>query len=192
MQIDSTGEGLNILIACDYLSHHDWMSFFCWYSISKNLPDAKVFVTCNRKIKYEDLFVWPRKCNIPFHFNKETDINGQIKHALDSFASKPLLVVPPDCVCIRDFNEAGFSLESLSEINKLDDSLLCDCKDERPCCFATYSNGWGKFVTSSWINRISSPFFSVAQFNKGELTPNEVRIGRLWNSAAFLFQNVSR
>jgi hypothetical protein len=192
MKIDSTGDGLNILIACDSLLHHNWMSFFCWYSISKNLPDAKVFLTCNRKIKYEDLFVWTRKCNVPFCYNKESDLDGQIKYALDSFVSRPLLVVPPDCVCVRDFNEAGFSLEGLTEINKLDNKISCDCKDERPCCFVTYSQGWGKFVTSKWINKIGSPFFSSSRFDKGILTSNEIKIGHLWNSAVFLFQNVSR
>lgn len=193
MQINSTGDGLNILIICDYVSHHNWMSYFCWYSINKNLPDAKVFVMCNRNLmQYEDLFAWTKKCNIPLKFCKSADLDTNINLAMQSFVSKPVLVVNPDSVCVRDFDEANINQECFKEINKLDDKFACDCKEERPCCFVTYSKGWGNFNTLSWINKTKVPFFSGIHFNKGILTSNEIRIGQLWNAATPLFRAVIR
>ena len=192
MTISSTGDGLNILIACDYLPHHNWMSFLCWYSLTKNLPDAKVFVAAHRRLMKHDFFGWTRKCKVPFILHKETDPEGQIQAALEHDVTKPLLVVPPDSICVRDFDEAGFSPDTLSEVRQLDTELCCDCKEDRACVFATYPNGWGKFVMATWINRISCPFLFGVKYGQGNLTANEARIGRLWSAATPLFQTVSR
>lgn len=192
MTISATGDGLNILIACDYLPHHNWMSFLCWYSLSKNLPDAKVFVASHRRLMKHDLFVWTRKCNVPFILHKASDDEGQIQSAIEFGVSKPLLVISPNSICVRDFDEAGFSTESLSEISWLNDDISCDCKEARSCPFVTYSNGWGKFVMSSWINKMSSPFLFGVKYSKGDLTANEIRIGKLWNAVTPLFLIISR
>lgn len=192
MTISATGDGLNILIACDYLPHHNWMSFLCWYSITKNLPDASVFVAVHRKSITQNLFMWTQKCKVPFILHKETNDEGQIEAAINYGVSKPMLVLSPDSICVRDFKEAGFSPESLSEVRLLDSELFCDCKEDRPCTFVTYSNGWGKFVTSSWINKMGCPFSSMVKYNQGYLTANESRIGQLWIAATPLFLTVSR
>jgi hypothetical protein len=165
------------------------MSFFCWYSITKNLPDSKVFVAAHRRKMTYDIFNWTRKCNIPLFLHKETDSEGQIQEVLKK-VEKPLLVIPPDCFCIRDFDEAGFKLD-IFDVQRPNSELLCDCREEKPCVFATYSNGWGKFVTSSWINKMGCPPLDV-KYNQGILTVNESRIGKLWDAATPLFQTVSR
>ena len=189
--ISPTGEGLNILIACDYISHHNWMAFLCWYSLSKNLPDAKITVAAHRRLMKYDYFNWTRKCGVPFVLHKATDEEGQIDAAE---CGRPLLVVAPEAVCVRDFDEAGFSPDTLSEekVHRLDASLCCDCKEDKPSVFVTYPNGWGKFVTATWIHRMSCPFIFGVKFAQGEMTANEVRIGRLWSAATPLFQTVSR
>ena len=52
-----TGVNLNILISCDNSWHHCWMSYATWYSIYKNLPDAKVALSVPRgTVNY---FHWP-------------------------------------------------------------------------------------------------------------------------------------
>lgn len=192
MKISNTGNGLNILITCDYLPHHSWMSFICWYSISKNLPDASVFVVSNRRLMNCDLFSWARKVKIPLFLHPNTDIEGQIEIALKNGVEKPLLVIPPESICVRDFDEAGYSTDLIYDIKRLDDDLFCNCKENRSCVFAIYPDGWGKFVTSSWINKMSCPFRSAAKYNQTILTANEARIGRIWKSATPLFQTVSR
>lgn len=191
MNISPTGDGLNILIACDYVSHHNWMSFLCWYSISKNLPEASVFVASPRRLMQRNLFNWTRKCKVPLFLHKDADLEGQVNFVLDSEVKKPLLVVPPESVCVRDFDESGFSPESLKEVCYIDSELSCDCKKDLFKTFVTYNDGWGTFVTSSWINKMRSPFDLGTKYNQGELTVNEARIGRLWYAAIPLFQTVS-
>lgn len=189
-----TGDGLNIVIACDYVPHHNWMAFICWYSISKNLPDAKVSIFCHRRIMKFDLFDWSRKCKIPFVLHSPSDTQGQLEIIKQS-ANKPVLVVYPESVCIRDFDEAQFDFDIFlqKEIYISDNNLCCDCKEENnSSVFVTYNHGWGKFVTSNWINKMTSPFIFGVKYNKGEVTSSEVRIGKLWNSATTLFQTISR
>ena len=190
MKITSVGGGLNILISCDYITHHNWMSYLCWYSLIKNLPDAKVIIGCNRSDCEYDLFRWTYKCKVPFILHKTTDFQGEID-ILN--VNNPLLVIPPTVICIRDFDEAGFSPDALSEekVYKLDDNLSCDCREDKSNVFASYNDGWGKFVTATWIHKSGNPFLFGNKFNQGSLTPNEARIGKLWGAAIPLFQIVS-
>lgn len=190
MTISSTGDGLNILISCDYLLHHNWMSFLAWYSISKNLPDAKVYVATPRKIMNSDLFSWTYRCKIPLIFHREATQEEQVQIILNHGIQKPLLIVPPDCMCIRDFKEADFDPESI-DIMQFNEIINCDCKEDKICVFATYSKGWGNFVTSSWINKATNPFI-YSKYNQCNLTVNEARLGRLWESAVPLFKAISR
>lgn len=192
MKISDTGNGLTIIIGCDYTVLHNWMSFICWYSLTKNLPDAKIIIACNKAYMKSILFRWTQKCQVPFILHKPTDKQGQI---FISQATKPVLYIAADTICVRDFGEAGFSPNDLSEEKEyfLDKSLICDCKEERACLFVTYSNGWGRFVTSEWINRVSSPFSSsMVKFDRGDMTANELRISKLWQTATLLFQTVAK
>jgi hypothetical protein len=195
MPISPTGEGLNILIACDYVPHHAWMSFLCWYSITKNLPDAKITVACHRRLMKHRLYDWTRQCKVPFVLHKADADQAQVALELKN-ASLPLLVVPPDTVCVRDFEESGFSPNVISEekVYRLEDvgGLLCDCKEEKPCPFVRYTEGWGKFVTASWIHRLDCPFVSDRRYIYGSMTANELRIGKFWSAVTHLFQTVAR
>jgi hypothetical protein len=196
MNISSTGENLNILISCDYSVANNWMAFLCWYSLTKNLPDAKVAIACNRTMMSNGLFTWVKKCNIPFELHKCMDFQAQIDLVLQKeIFTAPLLVLKPDTVVIRDFEESGFDANSLQDKIALASDypdLCCEAKEDKPCVFATYSNGWGKFVTSSWIHKISCPFTSENRYVDGNMTANEMRIGRLWSAVTPLFQTVSR
>lgn len=191
MKISDTGSGLTIVIGCDYNVLHNWMSFICWYSLTKNLPDANIVISCNRTPMNATLFRWTQRCSVPFFLHKPTDKQGQI---LITQAFKPILYIPAEAICIRDFGEAGFSPNELGEEKEyfLDEKLVCDCKDDKACVFATYLNGWGRFVMSDWINRMSSPFIATVKFDGGNMTANELRISKLWRSATTLFQTVSR
>lgn len=191
MEISDSGNGLKIVIGCDYSNAHNWMSFISWYSLSKNLPDAEVFVSCNRTLMKNSLFGWTKKCKVPFFIHKTVDKFGQIAACN---VKNPVLYIPVETICVRDFSEANFSPNDLSEeqIYFLNEDLSCDCKQDKPCVFATYLNGWGRFVTSEWINRMNSPFIPNVKFDSGDMTTNEIRISKLWKSATTLFQTVSR
>ena len=193
MSISLTGKNLNILISCDYTIIHNWMTFFCWYCLEKNLPDAKVFIVCNRTPLNSFLFAWTKRCKVPFEIVKKSSIESHVELAKKRGYEGSLLVISPDMAAIRDFGESDFDQNSLyGKTYFADENLCCDAKEEKPCVFARYSKGWGKFVTSSWINKSSSPFTKENRYALGDMTVNEVRIGRLWNLVSHLFQTVSR
>lgn len=195
MSISPTGDGLNVLIACDYVPHHSWMAFLCWYSLTKNLPDAKVGIACHRRLMKHNLYDWCRKCKVPFLLHKAEEDQAAVALQLKLVAT-PLLVVPPDSVCLRDFEEGGFSPDAIGQdrIYRLEEAagLSCDCKEENPCVFVRYAEGWGKFVTASWIHKLACPFVTDKRYLYGSMTANELRIGKLWSAVAPLFQTVAR
>lgn len=195
MTISSTGDNLSVLISCKYTVCDNWMAFLAWYSMSKNLPDAKVLIACNRTQMNSPLFGWTKKCKVPFELHKCMSEDEQIDFVLDKgLISTPLLLVRPDIVAVRDFEESGFDTHLLKDkmiVNAVSD-LCCDAREEKSCTFVTYSNGWGKFVMSDWIHKLNCPFTSTNRFANGNLTANEVRIGRLWSAVTPLFHTVSR
>lgn len=192
------GDNLAILIKCDHYPHHDWMSFLCWYSISKNLPEAKVVVACSRGGGMNfDIFNWPRRCGV--HFAYHNPNLDTVKFALENEKFEidtPLLALEPPTVCLRDFEEAQFDSSVLvqNEVFQAKDvsGLVSETKAENPSVFTDYSDGWGKFVTSSWINKASTPLVTGLSFVKAPMSVNESRLGKLWDRASLMYQGVSR
>lgn len=188
MQSSDFGENLNFIIICDYVYHHNWMSFLTWYSLYKNLPDSKVSMICKRTPMKYDLFGWTKRCNIPFKIVKDSQ-QVVLPHDLNA-----AIVLTPDYVCIRDFSEAGISPKSIlgKDFFYIDDSLGVDCKSEKSSLFVSYFHGWGNFDLTRWINKETCPLNNNLKFSKVGMTANEVRLGQVWKEASKIFQTVSR
>jgi len=187
--ISSLGDGLNILISCDHIPGHSWMAYVCWYSISKNLPEAKVFVVSRRKNVTGNLFLWTKKVNIPFQmYNGEYSLSN-----LAGLTDRPMLIVPPESVAIRDFEEAKIDPSSINDVVLLNSPFVCDSKEDDACVFSSYFNGWGNFVLSEWIYNVNCPLTTSGskRFLKNIMTINEIRIGQVWNASIPLFQGIS-
>jgi hypothetical protein len=199
MAITSIGAGLTVHIACEYLPHHDWMGFFCWYSLTKNLPDAHIIVSSNRAGMGLDLFSWPLKCGVPLLFHRDMppeDVEHFVLTHPKGKAKQPMLTVPPEYVCVRDFEEAGMQIDQFDHEfskNMIEiPGMASNCKDENPTVFVNYSDGWGKFVTKAWLNKASTPLITGVSLTTTNMTVDELRLGRLWDGAARLYQSVSR
>ena len=166
MRISELGKNLSIVIPCDYSFSHNWMSFICWYSISKNLPEANVIIVCNRKKMNYDLFSWTKRCKVKFFINKDTDLQGQISCVKKNDVQEPILVVDPDTVCIRDLDECKINVNFWKEtiLANYHSDILSDCKDSNISLFASYRKGWGAFVSSQWIDKESCPLVSSLDF----------------------------
>lgn len=204
-KITSTGDGMSVLIVCDYSPHHDWMAFASWYSFSKMLPDAQVGILCNRKPFDWQMFSWARKCRVKMRIHAPMTKDEQVRFSIDNkFLDTPLIVVEPEVVMLRGFTDEDvefFQKNPLIKSNKVwvvsdpsaesvDSDLCCNVKEDKISTFASYPDGWGKFVTSSWINKASSPF--QHSFGRGGMTSNEVKVDKLWKQLSLLFQTVSR
>ena len=199
MKISNLGDGLTVHISCQQVPHHDWMSFLSWYSISRNLPEAKTVVTVTRSVSDSYIGNWTRVCRVPFLMHREMSPEEEqgfvVSHPKSKAAGK-VLTISPEYVCIRDFEESGVALSFfedkefyfLAEIQ----NFATNCRDENPSVFVHYNNGWGKFVTSSWINKTSSPLISGIKLSTAGMTVNEIKLASLWEDAAKLYQSVLR
>lgn len=177
-----TGENLNILIVCDYIPKHNWMSFFSWYSLNKNLPDAKVSIICNRKLMSYKLFDWTRKCNVPFQILKENTIENHLKYLFDkNWIKTPLLVISPEILAVRELN---YEIKDIQELKDFVNS-----KENKINTFVNYSEGFGKYKITE-ENR--HPFIQFNQYFQGELSLNEVKIEELFKNATPLFITLTR
>lgn len=155
-----TGSGLNIIIECEYCTHHNWMAFASWYSISKNLPDAVTQIYCTRKTSNIPLFKWPGKVGAKFGY-------GQIApHGRQKMEEGGFILITPDVLAVRQWDEKGH---------------VVDAASEEMSTFVSYLNGCGKFVMDSWINKIEPPFAKVNSFKKNGMTTNEARVLELWS-----------
>jgi hypothetical protein len=211
MNIDnaiSTGDGVSVLICCDYTPQHHWMSFAAWYSVYQNMPDAEVGILCNRTEMGRKCFHWTPRCNVKFDLHKPLPSwMDQIKYALSSgFLKPPIIALKPHVMAVKPFSDEWREYFSIN-IHASDlvivntDSFITDfvpldiclkAKDETPATFVTYQEGWGKFVAAKWIDKAACPFLKTSFFKKGELTINEKKIGELWERMGRIYQAVSR
>lgn len=188
MEITATGKNLDVMISCDYLKHHHWMSFLCYYSFKYNMPDAKIHVASPRKIMYFNLFDWARKCRVPLFLHKDVNNLEQIDLYLKKFNSENLLVVNPDTLCVRTFEEANYDPNALQKkINIVDETLCTDCRSENQTLLASYQNGWGNFNLPLWINKQGFPLLPELKYSRSQMTSNEMRISKIWQSASKIF-----
>lgn len=199
MSISSIGDGLTVHISCEPKLHHDWMSFLCWYSLSKNLPEAIVVVTTLRQNNLFDLFGWARLLHIPILHHRGMSIPEQqqmLRQHRRVQVAGPILTISPEYACVRDFEESGIDLRlfdrKTNHIFTETPELSCNCKQENTSVFVNYPEGWGNFVTNAWLNKTSTPLITGVGLTKAGMTVNEARIGSLWEGAARLYQTVPR
>lgn len=189
MKVSNIGNNLNILITCSYAPHYDWMTFLCWYSLTKNLPDAKIYIACNRNQIKQQWFSWINKCKIPFILHKVMSPEDQIEYAIhDKKIDLPILIVPAEYICIKEFDD-NFAFEGKQQLEQAKD-LFGNCKNENIYSFVEYKSGWGKFNTDAWINKPDCPFMTNLKYISGDMTANEIRIGQLWSKAASLYKGL--
>lgn len=209
MELSVTGAGLTALILCDYVTHHNWMAYLCWYSLTKNLPDAQIVVLCNRNLMTHRLFDWCRLCKVNFRLHKICDQDQRIALAISLGVTTPILALQPDVIAARSLADGNISLDFLQNtpkavspkvtlVNDLSavavdfPDACCEAKEEKITTFVSYSEGWGKFVTSSWINKVSCPFSPENRYAHGSLTVNELKLAKLWSASAPLYQTIVR
>lgn len=168
--ISSTGKNLNIIMSCEHSLIHDWMTFSCWYSIKKNLPDSKFHISCLRTKNIGPFFMWARKFKIPFfqHSDKNKDLQ-------ELFACNNAFIISPGMMAIYGF---------------IEDSLgPSDVKDDEKTTFVSYLNGCGRFTMSEWVDRMSNPFSFVDKLYSDDLSLNEYKVLKLWEQCALTYNS---
>jgi hypothetical protein len=81
--ITETGNNLSVLITTE--TGQDWQVFGTWYSIYKNLPDAKVAITCARNNETPfQYFQWTKRLKIPVIHHNPFDPENPISSRMDA------------------------------------------------------------------------------------------------------------
>ena len=156
------GGGLNLLIKCHYLPHHNWMAFSSWYSVTKNLPDAKMLIYCDKSQTAVGcaLFDWVRKVGASFSYKNNAEYNAEI--FCDTMAIRKLWTT----------------------------ANVGEAKSEDIVTFCSYKNGCGNFVMSDWINSVVPPFDKTDSFDVDGMSINEQKILELWRKVSTVYSAI--
>ena len=148
------------------------MAFACWYSIHKNLPDAKVAVIYNRLHAEWDAFKWTNPCGV--ELLAYSDKNGVLPK-IEVFKNVDITkTVSPNTMAVRTYDETNLG--------------PVDVSSEMATTFVTYEERCGQFITSEWINSVGHPFRNAfKRFGKNDPTVNEQKVFELWEKAGLLF-----
>lgn len=163
----STGEGLDILITCERTYLQNWMTFASWYSISVNLPDARVAIACSRSAQKHLLFEWTNRCGVNF-FQYQKDANpAEIAFSRKYLNTKTPIILPPEVMAIREYDA--------------DNANPVDVKTNERATFVYYHEGCGKFVVSEWIDKCRTPFEgAMKRYGSYAMSINEISVFKLW------------
>ena len=203
--VSFTGENLSVLLCCSHSLHHEWMTFFSWYSFQQNLPDAKFAILCNRKDIKFNLFNWTKRLNIPFEITKNDNHLSCLGYAIKkSYVQYPVMIIGPDIVCLQELDSEDKLINSEKNYKKNDyyviqnpnnfleknDDFFVDVRDKKVSRFVSYSSGWGNFNISSWINKVGNPLNVYSKYDGTVLSINERRLSNIWKDASNVFHSV--
>lgn len=175
--ISCTGNGLNILIASTPSMENEWMSFACWFSVHRLLPEADISIytpkICDESRAY---FRWTSRAKIK-----------QYRHNPIKELTKPLLVLPSNVVAVRKLPElpttSGVSKDkSVYFLNTTDscetiiENLCCPCLSDEIAAFTQIKEKCGPYDKNIWKG--AAPF--VKHPRRSELTYNEHAVLSLW------------
>lgn len=169
-EISKTGEGLNILIDASYSEHHEWMTLASWYSIRKNLPDAKVAIAVTRGLHSAMLYEWVYRSRAEFfqHSSEVDPLKVAVERKMLDEDPKLLLKMEPDVIAVRPFDADWIGPFDVKE---------SDC----PATLVSYLQGCGKFVLSEWIHKKERPFeMALRRFGTNSITVNEKKVFEIW------------
>lgn len=114
--ISKTGENLDVVILTR--TAEDWRAFACWYSVTKNLPEARVFLICNRTTKVEfQYYQWAKRLNLPHVYTNPFcnepigDLLGNINTAkIHGFGNETTLFLNYSTMVVGTLDEKWHSL----------------------------------------------------------------------------------
>lgn len=174
--ISLSGKGLGVIVLCEQLPCHHWMSFSAWYSITKNLPDATVVLGCKRGDVKMNLFSWVYPCRAKlFYYSGDfpTDCLPEKIHGLFPESCLQAMTIEAPTAAIRGYKENPGPVNIASD---------------EDATFVSYSNGWPGFNMERWINKVESPFLRAkSRFRSADCNVNELKLLELWEQMYTVF-----
>jgi|688.fasta_scaffold681932_2 hypothetical protein len=153
---------LAIIIECEILRCHHWMSFASWYSIQKKLCDVPVYLALSGTNK--GLFGWASRCGVRILRNQFNIDRPIIKR------------MQPTVMAVREF-DGNFNIVS--------------SKTDITSTFVDYRFGCGKFIIEEWHNKVDVPFEkALKRFSTYDLNVNELAILNLWEQCYISYRAI--
>ena len=153
--INKTGENLDVVILTK--TAEDWRTFACWYSVSKNLPDARVFILCNRTTRVEfQYFQWVKRLGLRHCYT-------------NPFCNEPIgdRLANLDTAGLHGFN-GGVTLlldHSTMVVDTLDDSWLALLNDPDPRFIMDEHVAVARRVNTELLKSMMNTFMFTGKFD---------------------------
>lgn len=164
--INSSGDGLSVLICTAYLHHFNWMAYSAWYSVNKFLPKAKIAITCSRSVTIDSyLYHWVYKCSdLRYNLHKNIDKNFPYLNKIygvyialkEGLVKQPLVVLDADMMALREI--------SLSSVVKLNNSNFATIKCPYDLDFSGKSVGPLWFFNHVSLEKIADVINTIGTF----------------------------
>jgi len=191
MEVSKTGKNLNIILLA---TDNPWMSFACWYSLNRHLPDAKILVALPRSPKIH-LFRWLFRLSIPYcPYTGVPSKEQAIEVAKSREVSEPLVVSA--CAMAVKKLDLG-SLEGISQDRqvwtlfdkeKIIPGLSQDCRVSGDFVFVSYKDSISYLTITDWEKTTyTEPFGLSYKLRSSINTLNEKKILDLWAEMASLY-----
>jgi hypothetical protein len=191
-EITPYGDGLFILISAHPTLMDSWLSFACWASIQRQLPDSKVIVACCDRGKYNhEFFRWTHRAKVP-HFVYSGSQNIETASSIArsrGLVTGPILVVPSYVMVLDSLGDEIVQVLNTDGFYEAESHTL-PAKNTELSRFSSVLSGVGSFVPDKWIDRNGYPFGNVDRFSKGPLTANERRVFQLWKKIGPLYDTI--
>lgn len=191
MLIDIFGYGLNILLLCEPLPAHAWMSFASWESFRQQVPDATVTLATRRPTsgQHHGIFPWAYRLGVRSFFYTEDQDPAQIALRRD-YLKTPMLVLPPGTMAMEPLSHSVLDRVNCGGVQDGAD-LVVGLKDLTPAPLIQLGEGCGGFVTEEWIDKCGHPFGRTGVYQRSnDLTVNERRVLLLWNRLCPIYDSV--
>lgn len=180
-----TGKGLTVRICVMPTCYDHWMSFACYCSIKRYLPDADVELVAHGKSRF---FNWARRLRLRI-------ITRNLPPVPQNEADRPgILAIFPNCIAIREWsdeiksciNVSGSACFRQNDEVCINDSLCSNVKSDGYTPLTDIVEGIGCFVVSEWLDKDACFLNRVARFESGNETQTEIAVLNEWRRAALL------
>jgi hypothetical protein len=138
------------------------MTFASWYSINRFLPDASIFIYCDRgRIDYRyPLFEWAVKMRAKLSYSRPKNFSG--------------FEIKAETVAVRTWEEYR----------------VVSAKSNDYSTFVSYEDGCGNFVTDRWIDSLAAPFDKVATLRNDSMMLNEKKVFDVWEQVLPIYLQI--
>lgn len=188
-----TGTDLRVRICTQPSHYHHWMSFVCYSSLMRYLPDAKVELALSGRANF--FYDWARRFKIPILQNRIGTISEQATNTCLPIVpgyKGGVLAITPECIAVRPFdvtvpsvtNAAGTACLFRGGEMVVSESVCAAAKSESVSPFADVTDGVGNFRRDGLLEKHGCFMSDIDLFSSEDMTSTEWAVIKEWRKTA--------